>query len=400
MTRINENKEQVELRIRRKRVGVVVKELKKLFPDAKIALNFSNDWELLAAVILSAQCTDKKVNEVTAKLFKKYKKLDDYVKAYIKTFEKDIYQTGFYRAKAKNILASAKILKEKYKEFLQIADGDENEKVLSFFQKLSDAVSASGISIEGFKKITSQAMESVSNLASQGFSTLMDNLNVTYETSAEKTRKAYEAEAEAQTDWINENIENEEQRNRLTSIIQRQVEEKNAEIEYQSKVRQQNQEAVMAIINGLSAGMNYLKNSKTIVDGLPQLAIATATGVAQAMLIKSQKIPKYAVGTDYAPTGYAEVAEKGREIILSPDKKNAYLATGRQIIKLEGGEKIFPNFETEQILKGSFANNNVTNNNIQKSEVIVTADTFVIAKKTEKQMQRTRLINSRLNVKI
>lgn len=115
MTRINENKEQVELRIRRKRVGVVVKELKKLFPDAKIALNFSNDWELLAAVILSAQCTDKKVNEVTAKLFKNYKKLDDYVKAYIKTFEKDIYQTGFYRAKAKNILASAKILKEKYK---------------------------------------------------------------------------------------------------------------------------------------------------------------------------------------------------------------------------------------------------------------------------------------------
>ena len=87
-------------------------------------------------------------------------------------------------------------------------------------------------------------------------------------------------------------------------------------------------------------------------------------------------------------------------MILSPDKKSAYLATGRQIIKLEGGEKIFPNFETEQILRGSFANNNVTNNNIQKSEVIVTADTFVIAKKTEKQMQRTRLINSRLNVKI
>lgn len=114
MTRINKNKEQVELRIRRKRVGVVVGELKKLFPDAKIALNFSNDWELLVAVILSAQCTDKKVNEVTAKLFRKYKKLEDYLKADITEFEKDIYQTGFYRAKAKNILASAKILKEKY----------------------------------------------------------------------------------------------------------------------------------------------------------------------------------------------------------------------------------------------------------------------------------------------
>lgn len=96
-------------------MGVVVRELKKLFPNAKIALNFSNDWELLVAVILSAQCTDKKVNEVTAKLFKKYKKLEDYLKADIKEFEKDIYQTGFYRAKAKNILASAKILKEKYR---------------------------------------------------------------------------------------------------------------------------------------------------------------------------------------------------------------------------------------------------------------------------------------------
>ena len=100
--------------VRRKRAKIVVRELRKLFPDAKIALNFSNSWELLVAVILSAQCTDKKVNEVTAKLFSKYKKMDDYVKADIKEFEKDIYQTGFFRAKAKNILASAKLLQEKY----------------------------------------------------------------------------------------------------------------------------------------------------------------------------------------------------------------------------------------------------------------------------------------------
>lgn len=94
---------------------IVVRELKKLFPDARIALNYKNDWELLVAVILSAQCTDKKVNEVTEKLFKKYKRLWDYVNADIKEFEKDIYQTGFYRAKAKNILTSAKILQENYK---------------------------------------------------------------------------------------------------------------------------------------------------------------------------------------------------------------------------------------------------------------------------------------------
>ena len=88
--------------------------LKKLFPNAKMALNFSNNWELLVAVMLSAQCTDKKVNEVTGALFKRYKTLNDYVNAKQKEFEKDIRSTGFYRNKTKNILASAKIVKEKY----------------------------------------------------------------------------------------------------------------------------------------------------------------------------------------------------------------------------------------------------------------------------------------------
>lgn len=103
-----------QIKERKIRARIVLEELKKLFPDAKIALNFSNDWELLVAVILSAQCTDKKVNEVTEKLFKKYKKLDDYVDADINEFKRDIYQTGFYNAKAKNILSTAKIIKEKY----------------------------------------------------------------------------------------------------------------------------------------------------------------------------------------------------------------------------------------------------------------------------------------------
>ncbi|MBI3981148.1 endonuclease III [Candidatus Microgenomates bacterium] len=88
--------------------------LKKYYPHAKIVLNFKNDWELLVAVILSAQCTDKKVNEVTAKLWQKYKTLDDYVKAEATEFEKDIHSTGFYHAKAKNILATAKLIKEKF----------------------------------------------------------------------------------------------------------------------------------------------------------------------------------------------------------------------------------------------------------------------------------------------
>lgn len=99
---------------RKKRAAKIVASLKKLFPNAKIVLKYSNPWELLAAVILSAQCTDKKVNEVTARLFKKYRTLDNYISANSREFEKMIRPTGFYRAKAKNILATAKIVKEKF----------------------------------------------------------------------------------------------------------------------------------------------------------------------------------------------------------------------------------------------------------------------------------------------
>ncbi|HVY73016.1 MAG TPA: endonuclease III [Candidatus Paceibacterota bacterium] len=93
--------------------------LKKLFPDVKIELNFSNTLELLIAVQLSAQSTDKNVNKITEKLFKKYKTLEDYVHAG-KTqksrneFERDIFASGFYRAKAKNILGAVKMIKEHF----------------------------------------------------------------------------------------------------------------------------------------------------------------------------------------------------------------------------------------------------------------------------------------------
>lgn len=88
--------------------------LKKHYPNAKIVLNYGSDWELLVAVILSAQCTDKKVNEVTLKLFSKYPKIDHYVRADLKEFEQDIRSTGFYHNKTKNILAAAKLIKEKF----------------------------------------------------------------------------------------------------------------------------------------------------------------------------------------------------------------------------------------------------------------------------------------------
>lgn len=99
---------------RKKRVRKLHATLKKLFPHPHMALRFNTHWELLVAVILSAQCTDKKVNEVTEVLFKKYKTLESYVRADPIQFEQDIRQTGFYKNKAKHILASARIVKEQF----------------------------------------------------------------------------------------------------------------------------------------------------------------------------------------------------------------------------------------------------------------------------------------------
>ncbi len=79
-----------------------------------MALRYGSDWELLVAVILSAQCTDKKVDEVTAHLFKKYRTLRDYVRADRRAFERDIHSTGFYRNKAKNILAAARMVRDEF----------------------------------------------------------------------------------------------------------------------------------------------------------------------------------------------------------------------------------------------------------------------------------------------
>ncbi len=92
----------------------IIKKLKSLIPDPKIALIYSNPWELFVSVVLSAQTTDKKVNEVTSQLFKKYPKLEDYTRTTPEEFAKDITRIGLFRGKAKNIITSAKIIKEKY----------------------------------------------------------------------------------------------------------------------------------------------------------------------------------------------------------------------------------------------------------------------------------------------
>jgi endonuclease-3 len=98
-------KESADSRVERARE--VVARLKEDYPAAAIVLGYGSDWELLVAVILSAQCTDKMVNQVTAKLFQKYRTIEDYASADLAEFETDIRPTGFFRNKTKHIIGSA-----------------------------------------------------------------------------------------------------------------------------------------------------------------------------------------------------------------------------------------------------------------------------------------------------
>lgn len=99
---------------RKKRTTEVIKRLKKAYPDAHCALNHTNPFELLIATILSAQCTDERVNIVTADLFRKYRGPEDFVKVSQQELERDIHSTGFFRNKARNIKAASQRLIEVY----------------------------------------------------------------------------------------------------------------------------------------------------------------------------------------------------------------------------------------------------------------------------------------------
>jgi endonuclease-3 len=88
--------------------------LKKTYPNAKSALNFRNPLQMLISTILSAQCTDARVNIVTAKVFKKYKSVEDWARAELKDIESDIRSTGFYHNKAVNIKNATKAIIERF----------------------------------------------------------------------------------------------------------------------------------------------------------------------------------------------------------------------------------------------------------------------------------------------
>lgn len=99
---------------RRKRLERILKQLDKLYPAATCALNHRNAWELLVATILSAQCTDKRVNEVTPALFEKYPTIDDLANANQAELATDIRSTGFFNNKSKSLIGAARKISSEF----------------------------------------------------------------------------------------------------------------------------------------------------------------------------------------------------------------------------------------------------------------------------------------------
>ena len=93
---------------------IIIEALKKMYPDAKCSLDFSTPFQMLVSVVLSAQCTDERVNKTTPSIFSKYSTPQDFADMDIKLLEELIHPCGFYKTKAKNLKRTAQILVEKY----------------------------------------------------------------------------------------------------------------------------------------------------------------------------------------------------------------------------------------------------------------------------------------------
>jgi endonuclease III len=107
---VRESAEAKKARARR-----IIAALERAYPDAKIALEFTTPLELLVATILSAQCTDERVNIVTRSLFQRYRRAEDYARANPASLESEIRSTGFFRAKARSVIAMGRALVEHHR---------------------------------------------------------------------------------------------------------------------------------------------------------------------------------------------------------------------------------------------------------------------------------------------
>jgi len=124
------------LKKKKQRAEKIFEILDPLYTTEKTALKYSTPFELLVSTILSAQCTDERVNQVTKVLFKKYKGPEDFVKAPISELEEDIRPTGFFRNKAKSIKACSQALVEKYSGEVPSTDNTDPDKIEKDLEKL------------------------------------------------------------------------------------------------------------------------------------------------------------------------------------------------------------------------------------------------------------------------
>jgi len=126
---------------KRARIGPIVQRLKEAHPDARIALRFRRPLELLVSVMLSAQTTDVNVNRVTERLFRKYRRPEDYLAVPVEELERDIYATGFFRQKAKALRGTMRMLLEEFDGEVP-ADIDELDRLPGVARKTANVVAA------------------------------------------------------------------------------------------------------------------------------------------------------------------------------------------------------------------------------------------------------------------
>lgn len=166
----------------------IIKRLKKMYPDAHCALNHSNAFELLVATILSAQCTDDRVNIVTATLFRKYRTPQDFVDVPLEELTQDIKSINFFNNKAKNIQAMAAKIIEKF-------GGDVP-------QTMDELLSLNGVARKTANVVLGNAFGIASGVVvDTHVSRLSQRLGITEQTTPEKIEKDL-AELVPKKDWV------------------------------------------------------------------------------------------------------------------------------------------------------------------------------------------------------
>ncbi len=161
---------------KKKLAAVIIRRLKKAYPAAHCALNHTSAFELLIATILSAQCTDERVNIVTANLFRKYRKPQDYLDVAQRELEKDIHSTGFFRNKSRNIQAACGRILEVYRGEVP--------------RTMEDLLTLGGVARKTANVVLGNAFDIASGVVvDTHVARLSQRLGLTEQTSAEKIEK-------------------------------------------------------------------------------------------------------------------------------------------------------------------------------------------------------------------